>query len=138
METLPEKPSELIRVALEDLEKCEQDPRYEIDMSTWHAPNGACRVCLAGAVIAQRLNWPITERVIHPNVFVTERRKLLALDAAREGCVSEMLDFLDINTPPGFDHEWELDREIEYHCVDRKAFKADMLQLANDLEAAGL
>ena len=36
---LPDKPSELIRVALGDLAKCMADPRYFIDMRGWHIPH---------------------------------------------------------------------------------------------------
>ena len=60
MSELPDKPSELIRLALADLRKCEADPRYLIDMAQWHRPvtSELCHVCLAGAVMA-RTNFPI-------------------------------------------------------------------------------
>ena len=54
--TLPDKPSELIRLALSDLEKCEGDSRYEVDMNEWHVPTQkghVCYVCLAGSVMAK-------------------------------------------------------------------------------------
>jgi hypothetical protein len=55
-DTLPNKPSELIRVALKDLEEAERDPHYEVEMCTWHRPSsttGVCTVCLAGSVLAK-------------------------------------------------------------------------------------
>ena len=51
------RPSQKIRLAVADLEMIERSPHYEIDMETWHTPsagNNACRVCLAGAVMANR------------------------------------------------------------------------------------
>ena len=56
------KPSELIRVALEDLVLCaDNDAEYEINMGVWHEPyrmenHTWCGVCLSGAVMAQSLN----------------------------------------------------------------------------------
>ena len=54
----PETLSGLIRLALGDLRKCEQDPRYKVDMFEWHRPLNAggqevCHVCFAGATMAQ-------------------------------------------------------------------------------------
>jgi hypothetical protein len=49
---LTSKPSALILAALADLEQVENDPRYEVEMGTWHDPNGKCAVCLAGSVMA--------------------------------------------------------------------------------------
>jgi hypothetical protein len=36
--TLPEKLSDCLELALRDLEACEQDPAYEVDMKFWHKP----------------------------------------------------------------------------------------------------
>ena len=50
---LPSKLSDVILIALEDLEKAEKSKEYEIDMDDWYKPNGVCKVCFAGAVMAQ-------------------------------------------------------------------------------------
>lgn len=61
---LPKKLSDLIEVALADLDACESDERYEINMHVWHDVKGdKCSVCLAGAVMAKTLGsvkstWP--------------------------------------------------------------------------------
>jgi len=56
MTTLPTTLSGLLRCAVEDAKKCDKDPRYTLDMTEWHQPiDGVCHVCMAGAVIAQRL-----------------------------------------------------------------------------------
>ena len=69
---LPSKPWNLIRLAIKDLEKCEIDPNYKIDMDVWHLPpnehissdDGKCWVCLAGSVMAKHFKVPISEDVI--------------------------------------------------------------------------
>lgn len=56
---LPNKLSELLRIALEDLKKAEQSPEYIINMDNWSLYNGStkkCEVCLAGAVVAIELD----------------------------------------------------------------------------------
>lgn len=35
---LPDKPSELIRLAIKDLETCEASEKYAIFMGAWHEP----------------------------------------------------------------------------------------------------
>ena len=58
--SLPDKISALLRVALADVEKCDADPVYVLDMNRWHDPiktpaGPVCAVCMAGAVMAQTL-----------------------------------------------------------------------------------
>jgi hypothetical protein len=58
---LPRKQSALLRLAVKDAMLLEKDPRYKLDMMTWHRPslNGTCNVCLAGAVMACDLKAPL-------------------------------------------------------------------------------
>lgn len=61
MSALPEKLSELLTIAINDLEACETADGYSIDMNVWHQWDGGhetCAVCLAGAVMAQSLAFP--------------------------------------------------------------------------------
>lgn len=54
---LPNKQSELLRLAIADARKCQADPNYILTMVQWHAKIGEhCHVCLAGAVVAKTLN----------------------------------------------------------------------------------
>lgn len=63
---LPDKPSELLRVAIRDLKACAADPKYKIDMGVWHRAardyrgDDYCSVCLAGAVLAQSCSVPLS------------------------------------------------------------------------------
>jgi hypothetical protein len=82
--TLPDKPSDLIRQGLADLEKVEKDPRYIVDMGAWHDPRphsevGACAVSFAGAVIARLVNDP-SQRLMPQDFTVDIGRKLASLD----------------------------------------------------------
>lgn len=69
--TLPDKPSELIDLALRDLADVESDPNYCVEMEVqWHASlywyqsgRPKCAVCLAGAVMARSLHAPPNEIV---------------------------------------------------------------------------
>lgn len=56
---ISDKPSEALRQAVTDLEKCEKDERFEIDMSNWAMTvGGVCQVCLAGAMLVQQCGIP--------------------------------------------------------------------------------
>lgn len=96
MTTLPEKPSALIRLALDDLRKVERDERYGVYMGEWHVPrdSGTCEVCLAGAVMAMSLGANI-QTYSMPSDFqeqdqaTTER--LLALNNFRSGHIADGL-----------------------------------------------
>jgi hypothetical protein len=92
---LPDKLSELILVALEDLAVVKTDPRYEIDLTTWHAPdehNGLCSVCFAGAVIARQLSPDETTKALEPSDFSeADAEKLRALNEIRMGSIEEAL-----------------------------------------------
>ena len=132
---LPDKPSELIRLALADLALCAADPNYRIDMGEWHKPeDGVCQVCLAGAVMAKSLNASRAAE-LYSSDFPENRQKIKVLDDFRNGIVCVALDDL------GHDlSNWghgARDRYITPYDSDPGAFMADMRQLADDLEAAG-
>lgn len=88
MNTLPDKLSDLIDVALEDLTAVEQQPgQYVVRMGVWHVPtiDEGCAVCLAGAVMAMRLDTP-RGRAYRPSMFPNDTyHKLVALDDVRVG-----------------------------------------------------
>ena len=130
--TLPDKLSELIRHAVGDLEKCEIDGQYEIDMNAWHLPNNeVCHVCLAGSVMAQTLEIPASRAITLEVLDATVSEKMCALNEARKGNVKVALEWL------GISQRWNREKVTPY-ADDPTAFKAEMLQLAADLEAAGL
>lgn len=98
-DTLPDRLSDLLEVAVNDAKACGKDPRYKLSMMNWHEPigdSGVCRVCLAGSVIAKTLKEDATHFTDPLSYRQTEKdrpldglgpvaRKLLALNAMREG-----------------------------------------------------
>ena len=132
---LPDKPSELIRLALADLALCAADPNYRIDMGEWHKPeHGVCQVCLAGAVMAKSLNASRAAELCSSD-FPENSQKILALNDFRMGDVCRALDSLDLDLSNWGRNAPE--RSITPYHRDPAAFMADMRDLANDLEAAG-
>ena len=86
---LPDKLSDLLELALNDLEKTEKDSNYEIWMGGWHIPSYdrvKCNVCLAGAVMAQTLEYPLSY-----NATDVYDPKFLALNQVRQGYVTMAL-----------------------------------------------
>jgi hypothetical protein len=135
MSSLPDKPSELIRVALWDLMQCEQDERYRIEMGIWHyAINDRdCAVCLAGAVIAKTFGVLPTQ-VRDPSDFPPDvKRKLYALDCLRTS-TWWFLDTLGVAFPRLSAYEF---RPCDYK-PDPAAFKRELADIADQLQEHGL
>lgn len=99
---LPNKLSKLIRIALEDLEKCEVDSFYLIDMYDWVLKDNqdeSCSVCFAGAVMVNRYS-EVMDKLANQkdNEFfyflpcdVGDERKLIALENIRVGKIHAAL-----------------------------------------------
>ena len=83
MKQPPEKLSDLIILAMQDYDIIKADPRYQIDMGEWHRPNGKCRVCLAGSVMANTLKTPINENIYSTHEIESEEWAI-ALDQLDE------------------------------------------------------
>lgn len=137
--TLPDKPSDLIELALADLEKCEADPRYRIDMNVWHRPNGHCAVCFAGSVMAQSLGVDPRDCVMFTDEDDVEfgdelMAKFHALNEFRGGYVWEGLNELRIVKPARLDNFFI----VTPYTKSRDGFRADMRDLAEHLRSHGL
>jgi len=100
---LPDKMSELLTIAMLDLEKAENTPRYTIDMSAWHEPNGHCRVCLAGSVMAMRLGVEDTVSATPGSMADADtRRKLSAINSLRCGDIRSAYSVMNKSLPLQF------------------------------------
>ena len=132
---LPEKLSDLLQVALEDLRKAEASGQYRIDMLAWHSPLGEmCHVCLAGAVMAFSLGADITEALVPEDYNAHTGGQFLALNSLRRGDVDSAVRHLSI-----VDHDCShLDRDVSAYSDDPKQWHADMEKLVKDLKEAGL
>lgn len=134
MKTLPDKPSELLRVALGDLEKCEKDPNYIIMMNDWHTVRGdKCAVCLAGVVIAKSLEANVEWNYDPDNYDRTVRHKLRALNQFRTGSNRAALGFMGIAPPEGLKNFVA----SQYH-MNSKKFKTEMNDTIEQLQGFGL
>lgn len=160
---LPEKPSELLKLAMLDLEKVEADPRYRVDMGEWHKPNGRCSVCLAGSVMAKTLGLPPNKddpfydgrrrraEIIRwrlpdyrtspasPDVDPTISFKLFALDCFRNGDITCAFGYLGIKRPEALPNS--IGGELSYMSEDhhrRPQWKNHMADLIGILQAEGL
>lgn len=99
--TLPDKPSELIKIALKDLTMVENTPGYKIAMSSWHEPittsdqGPVCMVCLAGSVIAGTFKALIGSHQSPATITADKqtRDKLLSLDWLRMGQIKQFLRY---------------------------------------------
>lgn len=132
-------PSELLEVALKDLEFVEQMPMvYEVDMSQWYSVGGdveTCMVCLAGAVMAKECHFDRT-RNCGPMTgeFAEIRGPLLAIDSFRKGSVDQGLTELNRSRPESM----PMYMAIESYSADRDKFFSDMQNLISKLKEAGL
>ena len=139
MKPLADKPSEMLRDAVGDLEKCEADPKYSIDMAVWYVwktPH-KCFVCLGGAVIAQRLNPTEHGELTSDDFDEATTRKLQALDLFREGDTHNGLCELGLieDSPNPTIPVNLLNPPIYRH--DPEAFKVAMLAQADRLQGCG-
>lgn len=155
---LPDKPSELIMLALKDLNLVRGDDRYKIDMICWHVKyrtEEVCRVCLAGSVMAKTLHATIEDDAgIRPEFYETDTKcKLEALDNFRQGhVVSGLVRMNLLNLAPSSQSEalqrrkiwllddlWrgKLDLRDNYNRNPERFFR-DMTDMANDLALIGL
>jgi len=154
---LPNKLSELIRVSLDDEAAAFKSAQYSIEMDDWHCPgkdyrkdppyrrdssSEVCEVCLAGAVMAFSLKCD-PQLDIHPDAFSNKtEQKLYALDAVRDGCVSDADAFMKgrrrMEAPVSFsDDEWNNFPIVDYDD-DRIRWRRDMRKIAHRLEKVNL
>jgi len=126
---LPEKYSEVLRVAIADMEKCVEQG-IEIDMWQWvkkEYQGKLCSVCLGGAAMVQTINEHCSDNLSTHNqdrcFFLNDVRRNELIDAF---VLAEIPSKLSENSP-----------RITPYEQDPKQFKEDILALANYLEKHG-
>lgn len=133
MNTLPTLPSQLIRLAIDDLKKVMADPSYKVSMASWHWPTidgEECAVCLAGAVMAKTLHADKTLPTA-PRHFGDDCGYLLALDWLRS---CNLIEACNVTGNKLF-------TLIRYRAITQfednpDSFIFDMLKMADDYELA--
>ena len=133
---LPDKPSDLLALALSDLAKIEASPEYEVNMEDWHQPkkSGVCEVCMAAAVMAKTLKVDRFKGYMPCDFETDTGKKLMALEYFCRGDLTYALKTL------GFDHPRFLVGEIDAADYDdnRKQFEKDMRAIIKALKGEGL
>jgi len=135
-DNLPDLPSKLLAIALEELRKVEKNNDYEIEMLVWHSPcfAGACQVCLAGAVIVGKLKVPRHQYANASSFHKSLNRKLEAIDFLRRGFVGDALEILGIEKPKSIEDFYD----VEHYYTDRKRFFCAVTRIQKRLEKVGL
>ena len=141
---LPNKLSSLIRVALDDLHKVENDPKFRVDMSDWYHSNSHCAVCFAGGVMAFSLGKGANGGHQYPENFGRQNEgKLVAIDQCRIGDFSSALDEMrdhgcDWITDEHIAKAERVDRFVVGYDRSKREFKAQMRKAAIELRSLGL
>jgi len=120
MEFINAKPSQQIRMAIDDLKAVRRNPNVKFDMAHWvkQKEEGSCFVCVAGAVMTQRfdaLNYIQTalKPEMSPSSFLGQTiikelpyratlkltNSLVALNHVRTGCLSQAAVSWELDAP---------------------------------------
>ena len=142
MSKLPDKASELIMLALSDLNTIRSTEGYKIDMENWHLPLGqserTCYVCLAGSVMANTLKAGFKERMA-PHYYPEDiADKLSSLDDFRQGWVYSGLLKLGVSTSVTAKRKGSDYYPVVPYWEDPEGFFRSMTDLANHLAMRGL
>lgn len=149
---LPDTLHGLLELALNDLELCEKDPDYDIDMLTWHfydydeesnREKPQCIVCMVGAILAKTCNIPIDHNIADIGLSDYDNaKKFQAIDWLRSGDVSSAYRILnDSHSFSSLTESAELmafNRCIKPYCADVELNKKQLRTLVNVLKEASL
>ena len=128
------EPWTLIRDAIHDLELQEKLKGVKINMDHWHISyDGVCSQCLGGSVMSRRLGADTDARADPFDYPDDVRDRLYALNSLRGGAIGIAYDYLGLKRPASLTARVTIPG---YHRVSPAAFKAAMLKLADQLEAA--
>lgn len=142
---LPSIPSQLLELALTDLERAEKSPDHTVNMGVWmRIEDRTCNVCLAGSVMAFSLDVALSAKgfEVSPNELDTRSKNLIeSLDYFRTGSLySASIRLARADTDPKM---VKTVRAIgyrptpDYDRADPDPFKASMRDLISVLKAAG-
>ncbi len=138
-ERLSDVPSEALRQAVSDAKACDADPRFTLNMGTWHSPqnDGACNVCLAGAAVARRTRIGRESFIEPTNMGPKIAAKMRGLDDFRTGYIATALEKFGVPTERAY--RWP-DRihDDDDDDDDYSVLFSQLLKLARDLKSAGL
>ena len=144
VQELPDLPSELVRVAIEDTKKVLKDEHYKLDLGRWHdydKHDGRCAVCFGGAVMSKSLGLSPKMTAIPSSFGASNARKLSALDCFRsgklyDGCLMMGIDKDELHMLPlsVFVRCIDVDSSGEQFDKSAEEFLSDMETVASVLE----
>jgi len=143
-DTLPNKPSELLLLALEDMEILEKNPQIEFSMRRWVFASPAtneCAVCWAGSVMYNSLGIRGTACPETLNANHSLKNKLYALNDFRTGNITMAMTSLGLSRylTGALGYYMAEQDELRYLSnEDRTEWKNYMLDLIGILQAEGL
>lgn len=147
MNKLPDKPSELLLLALQDMDAMEK-VGHTINMGgwCWNSLDESCRVCLAGAVMLKRFKPWIKDRLLLTQHAIPSdiksydiMCKLYALNFLRGGHIQAAFSQLEFDLPESLPNT-----VIDYSSLNkmsqdnRPEWINHMLDLVGILQAEGL
>ena len=143
------KPSELIRLAIEDMKKSIASGA-SVNMGLWCTKLGTphCTVCFAGAIMLQREKDTVLCNDGGLDLFDINKSKYkkqyMFLDRIRKGEISEAMKFyrryiqpINKNLLIGFVNDYPDFAEYE-SCVNDEQFFSQMKKIADEFEELGL
>lgn len=155
---LPDKPSELIRLAIKDLNLAKDDSLTRISMLSWYGkyPDGTCVVCLAGAVIKFEFSNELEELFEEARRFENEDSfgilyeeinpaqldadsyaKLIMLNLFRHGQYKKIIQSFNSRTKSNLQTNIPDGGILFYSKETHSEFCTQMLELANKFEVEG-
>ena len=136
---LPDLPSELLALAMEDLERVEAHSHtYQIFMGDWHQPavdggiRKKCSVCLGGAIMACTLGADPGKRYLPRDFCADTERKLNAIDNFRNGYVTQGFHDMGLTGGRPFDEP-----NVPTYGIDSAGFFRHMHRMIRNLANAG-
>ncbi len=148
-DTLPDKLSALVRVAVADMVRVRRRKGYKIDLDVWHdSGEGVCTVCMAGGVIAGTLKAPKDKDLSAFDFQDSVENKLRALNLFRSGDIDSAIAYAHNTSVSGVIVQDDFESDFRVRFSRRfnwdgklngnfKQFKKEALWAADWLEARG-
>ncbi len=136
---LPNKLSALLRLAVQDAQKCEAMPEtYQLDMHQWHEPyDDVCFVCMSGSIMAQTLMVSPENSLDYNDWDDDTSKKLAAVNDMRVGLLRYAAARLELPADDGAFHAAEATIISGFDEEKGRASWPDYDRAVSILEAAG-
>lgn len=96
---LPNKPSALLRLAVNDCKKVQKMKTRKLQMLSWHhwsSIDNVCSVCMAGSIMDRTLKVDLKRNIIPADFDFDKQNKLHAVNEMRNGNFDSAFSLLDM------------------------------------------